>query len=108
MLKATKRVFKTLLVTVITIFFLVFSAVNRDVIRLSLFPLPYSAEIPEFLFAIFCFTLGLIVGWIVLSLKLSHSQHLLKSEHKRVMALQNEVSGLHTKKQSLSTILTKQ
>ena len=94
MLTATKRAFKASLVTVITILFLVFAVVNRGMVHLSLFPLPYTAEMPTFLFAIFCFAIGLTVGWIAVSLKLSRNHRLLKSEHKRVMALQNELSLL--------------
>jgi uncharacterized integral membrane protein len=96
---STKRVLKASLITVITIVFLVFAVVNRASVHLSLFPLPYSAEMPLFLFSIFCFTLGLIVGWVAVSLKLSRSQRLLKSEHKRVLALQNEVSVMHSARQ---------
>jgi len=87
-----KRIFKAALITVITVLFLMFAVSNHATIRLSLFPLPYSAEMPEFLFAIFCFALGLMVGWMAISLKLSKSQRMLKSEHKRVMALENEVN----------------
>ena len=100
MLTATKRTFKLFLVTLITVVFVMFAVVNREVVHLSLFPLPYTAEMPAFIFAVICFSLGLIVGWIVVSLKLMKSQRLLKSQHKHVMALQNEVGVMKAATQS--------
>ena len=97
-----------LVFTVVTVTFLVFAVVNRETVHLSLFPLPYSADMPEFLFAIFCFALGTVVGWMVISLKLSKAKHIIILERKRVMALQNEVSALYSEKQgSLPAVLPK-
>lgn len=75
-----------------------FSVVNRQFIHISFFPLPYSADMPQFVFAVICFALGAIVGSLGVSLKLSKSKRMLKSEHKHVMALQNEVGALHAEK----------
>jgi len=97
LLTATKRRLRFFAFTIITIGFLGFAVANRQFIHISLFPLPYAAEMPEFIFAILCFALGCLVGWGFTGLKLSKSKRLLKTEHQYVMALQNEISGLHAK-----------
>jgi len=96
LLTATKRTLKLLLVTVVTVGFLGFSIVNRQTVHISLFPLPYSADLPQFLFAMLCFTCGVTVGWVTLSLKLSHLKRLFKAEHRRAIALQNELDTTQT------------
>lgn len=75
--------------------FVLFAVVNRQFIEISFFPFPYSLEMPQFLFAILCFGLGAIAGSLGISLKLSHSKRLLKSEHRQVMALKNEIGAMH-------------
>lgn len=98
MFSTVRRTLKFILLTAITVAFVVFAVVNRQFIHVSFFPLPYSADMPQFLFAIICFALGVVAGSTGISLKLSRSKHLLKKEHKHVMALQDEVSALHGEK----------
>ncbi len=69
--------------------------------HVSLFPLPYSAEMPMFVFAVLCFALGLIIGSGFVGTKASRLNRMLKKEHKHVMALQNEISALHIEKGNL-------
>ena len=92
------RYIKSFFLVLLSAAFLVFAIANRQTVHLSLFPLPYSADMPEFLFAILCFSLGVVVGGFAVHLKLAKSTRLFKSEHKRVMALQNEVSALHAER----------
>ncbi len=67
---------------------------NRQFVHISLFPLPYSADMPQFIFAVICFALGVLVGGGFSGMKVSRISRLLKKEHKNVMALQNEIGGL--------------
>ena len=92
------RFLKTALITIITIAFLLFAIANREFIHLSLFPLPYAADMPEFLFAILCFALGVIIGGFMVSLKLSRAKRLIALERKRIAALESELSGLQQEK----------
>ena len=82
----------------LSVLFVCFAVLNRQFIHISLFPLPYSAEMPEFIFAVICFALGVVIGSGFSGLKLSHSHRLLKNEHKHVMALQNEISAMQVEK----------
>ena len=81
--------------------FLVFAANNHDAIDVGLFPLPYTVTVPKFLFAIACFALGVVFGGFSMNLKLGKSRRLYKSEHRRVMALQNEIHTIHERPKKL-------
>jgi lipopolysaccharide assembly protein A len=94
----TRRALKLFVITVITMCFIVFSVVNRDIVRLSLFPFPYSADMPLFLFALLCFSIGMVVGWLIVGVQISKHKRLLKSEHQRVMALENEMGAVQATK----------
>jgi lipopolysaccharide assembly protein A len=94
------RYVKIVLLSLITLVFVAFAVSNRDAVNLSFFPLPYSAEMPKFLLAILCFTLGAVVAALLLSLKLAKIQHRYNAEHKRAMALENEIKGLQAEQQS--------
>ena len=93
------HMFKFWLVIAVVVLFIVFAAVNREFVDISLFPLPYIVKIPKFLMAIICFGAGLLVGGIVMSLKLARMIRMAKKEHQHVMALQNEVTSLHNERQ---------
>lgn len=98
------RFFKLLLLLIVTVAFLVFAVVNRELVAVSLFPLPYSAEIPVFILAIACFAAGALYGWLMVGMKLIRNKYMLRSEHNRVMALQNEVQALHAEQDKLPAI----
>ena len=91
MLTAAKRALNVTLVTALSLTFLVFAVANREMLHLSLFPLPYIIDMPAFLFALICFAFGLIIGWLVVGMKLARSQRMLKKEHKRAMKLQSVI-----------------
>lgn len=78
----------------VTVIFLIFAANNHDLMNVGLFPLPYTLSLPKFLFATICFALGVVIGSFMISIRLTKTQHKYKSEHRRVMALQNEISSL--------------
>jgi uncharacterized integral membrane protein len=90
-----------------TVIFLVFAANNHDAITVGLFPLPYTMTLPKFLFAIVCFTLGVVVGSFMINLKLNKTHRKYKSEHRRVVALQNEISAMNRQPQKLMAASSK-
>lgn len=93
------RFIKVFFFCLITAAFLVFAVANHQTVHLSFFPLPYGADMPSFLFAILCFALGAIIGGFLVHFKLSRTHRLLKAEHKRVSALENELSALQAEQQ---------
>jgi uncharacterized integral membrane protein len=89
------RAIKSVLLAGLVALFVLFSVSNREPIVISLFPLAFEAEMPKFLLAILCFTLGLLFGWMVCARRVSRHKRALKLELQRTRALQNEVDSLH-------------
>jgi len=88
------RKIKFFLLVVFGLAFVVFAVANRAAVEISLFPLPYSATMPLFLLVMACFALGIVFAWLLLGARSYKSRRLYNAEHKRVMALQNEIEGV--------------
>lgn len=95
MFSALNRSLKIVLLVALAVAFAMFSIVNREPIALRVPLLPYEVEMPLFLLVILCISLGAFIGWCVLSLRLSRAKRQFKSEHKRVVSLEQEISVLH-------------
>ncbi|MBY0407474.1 MAG: lipopolysaccharide assembly protein LapA domain-containing protein [Rickettsiales bacterium] len=93
-----KRSFRLISLTVLTLAFVVFAIDNREVAHVSLFPLPYAADMPLFLFALFCFFIGAMCGFISASLKTRRLAALLKHEQKKTAGLQNQLDASHAER----------
>lgn len=78
----------------IAVLFITFAIVNRQAVTLSFFPLPYDVSMPQFLFAILCFALGVVVAGMISSVKMAKLRHRFSHEHKRAVALENELQGI--------------
>lgn len=88
------RLFKFLLVAAITLIFMAFAVANRETAHLSLFPLPYTVDMPLFLLAVACLTLGVCLATLVmLADTLRHRREAFRLR-RRVMALENEIAGM--------------
>ena len=96
---------KALFLFLIALFFIVFAVANRQLVTLSFFPLPYAVEMPIFLFSMVCFTLGIMMAGLLFSARSIKSRRLYRSEHKRVMALENELAGVKAENESLPPAL---
>ncbi|MDX1975133.1 MAG: lipopolysaccharide assembly protein LapA domain-containing protein [Rickettsiales bacterium] len=79
---------------IIALLFAVFSAVNRDIVELSLYPFDYALSLPEYLYALLFFLLGALVASLVMGKQLTKTKHLYGKMHKRATALENELAGL--------------
>lgn len=106
MFSSLKRTLKFILIAFIAVVFVTFSVVNREFVDISLFPLPYSATMPKFILAMLCFVFGFLFSWVALSLKITKSNHALKTEHNKVVALQNEVSALNEQRREHVPVLS--
>ena len=87
-----------LLFLIVAVAFSAFAVVNRSAVEVSLFPLPYSLEMPVFLLTIFSFALGVVIAGVLLGARAARSRRLYHGERKRVMALQNELEGVKAEK----------
>ncbi len=70
-----------------------FAVDNREVAHVSLFPLPYMADLPLFLFAILVFFIGAVVGYGCSNAKARRLNLQLKAEIKRGIGLQNQLDA---------------
>ena len=89
-----RRAVTTALLVIFSVVFVAFAVANRDFVAFSFFPLPYSFEMPKFLFVLLCFGFGLVIGGLALSLSLGRTKLQLKAERQRTQALENEVKAL--------------
>jgi len=90
---SAKRYIRLFLFAIGSLAFLMFAVDNRETAHVSLFPLPFMAEMPLFLFAIMCFFFGAVGGYVC-SLAKSHKlSALLKNEQKRANSLQNQLDS---------------
>ena len=81
---------KYLFITIITVILVTFCVVNRALISIDLFPFPYSAEIPIFVFALLCMVSGVIISGIISNIKLIKTKSMAKKMQRRIDALENE------------------
>lgn len=98
MFTGPKRFLKTLLLSACALAFVLFAIENREAVQLSLFPLPYNVAMPLFLFTMMVFVAGSVTGWLCARLHAGGLRGKFRAEHKRVMALENEISALHNQK----------
>lgn len=100
---------KYFLLAIISIVLITFCAVNREAVSISLFPLPYSADLPIFIFALLCVTVGVIIGGLSLNIKLIKTKCQLKQSKRRIEALGNENKILRCERDHTQQLaLTKQ
>lgn len=70
-----------------------FAVDNREVAHVSLFPLPYAADMPLFLFAILVFFVGAVVGYGCANARARRLSLQLKVEQQKASGLQNQLDG---------------
>jgi uncharacterized integral membrane protein len=93
-MRKLRHIFSAAALCILTLLFIVFAVANRDVLELSFFPIPYAVEMPKFLFALLCFSLGLLVGATALTMRSAGQKHQLRRELRRAKAMENELKAL--------------
>lgn len=96
---------KKIIFVLFAAFFAAFAVANRQAITIVLFPLPYSATMPLFLFSMLCFALGAVVIGIIMSARSVKNRRLYNHEKKRTAALNNELEGIKAERESHSSQL---
>ena len=66
------KTLKIFLLVIIVILLIIFCTINRSLVLLDLFPLPYYIELPIFLFFILSIAIGVFLGWIFAIVKYFH------------------------------------
>ena len=77
-----------------------FAVGNRTRISLTFFPLPYTLELPLFLFSFVVFTAGVLLGWMIARVGGFRKNRAHKEASKRVSALENELGAIRTEQLS--------
>ncbi|MDX2073186.1 MAG: LapA family protein [Alphaproteobacteria bacterium] len=80
---------------------LLFVVVNHETVAISLFPLPYTIEMPKFLLALVCFGAGILVGGIMMGRKLTRALRVSHKSHQRAIALENEMKSRQNEEHAL-------
>lgn len=100
------RIIKLFLLTAITILLVVFCAVNRTIVLIDLFPLPYSAEIPVFILSILSIAMGAFLGGIAANIKLIAMKCSLRKAQNNIVLLENRIKELQNEQgNKLPTII---
>lgn len=85
---------RTLLTALIVLFFLMFAAGNHESAHLTLFPLPFEADLPLFLLVLCVFSLGLLFGYYHASSRAYAAKRELKLAQQRSKALQSQLDSI--------------
>ncbi len=96
------RYLKYCFFVVFSLLFVVFAVANRAPVTLSFFPLTYEIVMPVFLYTMLCIAMGVVLAGMALGLRTAKARSRYKSEHQRVMALENELEGIRAEKQLLA------
>ena len=94
------RLIRLTLLILILLAVIVFTVSNNSDVNLSLFPLPYEISLPTYLFFLLTLLIGYIAGMLSSGIKSYHHKREAKKEHRKVEALEQEVSALRAKEAS--------
>jgi len=95
------RYLKYLSFVLIAAVFAAFAVDNRAPVTFSLFPLPYTAEMPLFMLVLLCFMLGAGVAGVIAWLASLQRRLELGTTKRHITALENEVGGLRAERNIL-------
>jgi uncharacterized integral membrane protein len=98
------RFLKLLPLLLLAAFFAAFAVENRAAVSLSLFPLPYNAELPVFLLAMLCFMFGAALAGFLATSKFYRSKMQFLAMKRKVEALENEIGGLRAERNILPPV----
>lgn len=93
--------FKWLVILLVTLALIVFAVVNRSVVTISLFPLPYEMALPLYLFVLIFFLCGFCIAWLLVSARRAGDAMTARRYKRRIDALENELRGLRLQRASL-------
>lgn len=97
MFSSLARLIRLTFLVLILLAVIVFTVSNRGDVNLSLFPLPYEVGLPTYLFFLMTLLLGYVLGAFSNGMKTFQHKREAKKEHRKVEALNQEVSALRAK-----------
>ena len=85
---------RRLIAVVVLILLVVFSYANPGAVTVSLYPLPFAAEIPLFLIVIGMLIVGVVVGGIVTWPDMLRHRRLARRRRQRIEALEAKLAAM--------------
>lgn len=85
----------------ILIIVIIFAVVNRGVVAVDLWPLPWSAQLPVFLLVLGALAIGLVIGALISWFSASKARGAARREHRRADKLEQDVRTLQDEKLKL-------
>lgn len=93
------KLLKFFLIFILALIFIIFCVVNRALITLDLFPLPYSINVPVFVLFLLSIAVGAIVTGLMLNIQIFRMRHLVKNTRQRMQAVENENKSLRSERE---------
>ena len=87
-------ILKWLLLLVIALLLAGFCVVNRHLVIVGFYPLPYELEMPTYLLIALMFAAGFVSAWLLSRLRAVSQSHRLSRTQKRNEALTEEIARL--------------
>lgn len=81
---------------------IVFAVVNRHLVSVDLWPLPWTVGLPLFLLVLGALGLGLAIGGIVVWISAGSARSRARAESRRANRLENRVRALETENERLN------
>jgi uncharacterized integral membrane protein len=98
------NILKWLSLAVSALVLIVFAVENRHAITVSLFPLPYSLDLPAYLFAAIFFVSGFSVAAFFALVRRLRLRVMLRQSEKHRKALESDIARMqHSARQELAT-----
>lgn len=93
-------ILKFIFLAVISIFLVVFCTGNNYFVAVSFFPSPYIVELPLFVFALICVSVGVVFGGFSAGRKLRKLKREIRKKTQREQALENEIKSLRMERET--------
>ena len=100
-------ILKLIFFAVVSIVLMIFCTENRSFVVVSFFPSPYVIELPLFVFALICVTVGVVFGGFSACCKMQKIKRELRKKNQREQALENEIKSLRMERENKLPIISK-
>lgn len=79
-----------------------FAVINRQVVTIDLWPLPWTASLPLFLMVLGALGLGMVAGGVIVWVSGGRTRARARAEHRRANRLDHRVRALETENERLN------
>ncbi len=98
---------KFIVLLLLALVFIIFCVVNHGPVTISLFPVPYSFDIPVFVLALLSMAFGVMITGVVMNIKLLKNYSSNRKTIQRMQAVENEIKALRSEREQSLPALPK-